>query len=86
MQQIGMKNKDLENEVKALLIKLEEETEGNRISNEKNYEELKKLYNEQIEKQKKLYSGNANDHDVIEQLREELRRLAHDKVSLEDLI
>jgi len=41
-----MKNKDLENEVKALLIKLEEETEGNRISNEKNYEELKKLYNE----------------------------------------
>lgn len=49
-------------------------------ANEKNYEDLKKMHNEQFEKQKKVYSCTQNDHDVIEQLREELRKLASDKI------
>ncbi len=30
--------------------------------------------------------GNPNDQDVIEQLKDELRKLAHDKIMQEELI
>jgi hypothetical protein len=44
------------------------------------------MYNEQIEKQKRLYLGTSNDQDVIEQLKDELRKLAHDKIMQEEII
>ena len=34
---------------------MEDDNEKGRQLNEKNYEELKKMYNEEIEKQKKIY-------------------------------
>ena len=44
------------------------------------------MYSEQIEKQKKLFMSQQNDQDVIEQLRDELRKLAHDKIMQEEMI
>jgi hypothetical protein len=44
------------------------------------------MYNEQIEKQKRLYLPSSNDQDVIEQLKDELRKLAHDKIMQEEII
>ena len=41
---------------------------------------MKKLYTEQIDKQKKMYQNQSNDQDVMEQLRDVLRKLAHDKI------
>ena len=44
------------------------------------------MYSEQIEKQKKLFMSQQNDQDVIEQLKDELRKLAHDKIMQEEMI
>ena len=44
------------------------------------------MYFEQIEKQKKLFLGSVNDQDVIEGLKDELRKLAHDKIIQEELV
>ena len=44
------------------------------------------MYTEQIDKQKKLFMSNQNDQDVIEQLKDELRKLAHDKIINEEMI
>lgn len=44
------------------------------------------MYAEQIDKQKRFYQGNQNDQDVMEQLKDELRKLAHDKICHEELI
>ena len=46
--------------------KLDDESVRNRSANEKTYDDLKKMYQEQIEQQKKLYSNSSGDHDVIE--------------------
>lgn len=52
---------------------------------DRKFEELKQMYFEQIDKQKRLFMGTANDQDVIEGLKDELRKLAHDKIIQEEL-
>lgn len=49
-------------------------------------EELKQTYTELIEKQKRQFMSSTNDHDVIEQFKDELRKLTHDKIMLEEMI
>ena len=44
------------------------------------------MYSEQIDKQKKLYLSSQNDQDVIEQLKDELRKLAHEKIMQEETV
>lgn len=44
------------------------------------------MYTEQIDKQKKMFMSQQNDQDVIEQLKDELRKLAHDKILQEEMI
>lgn len=79
-------NRRLEDEIKHLSEKLVASEKSAQEEYDRKFEELKQMYSEQIEKQKKLYMGNSNDQDVIEQLRDELRKLAHDKILNEEMI
>ena len=42
------------------------------------------MYSEQIDKQKRFYLSSQNDQDVIEQLKDEMRKLAHEKIMQEE--
>jgi hypothetical protein len=85
-QKLNLHLKAQEDDLKQLQRKYEDEQERYRVSTEKTYQDLKKMYTEQIEKQKKIHANSIGDQDVLEQLREEMRKLAHDKIQMEELI
>jgi len=79
-------NRALEDEVRQLRDKCTAQEKSYQDEYDRKFEELKQMYFEQIEKQKRLFMGSANDQDVIEGLKDELRKLAHDKIIQEELV
>jgi hypothetical protein len=55
LQQLIAKNKNLEDEIRMLSDKLDTQDKSYSEEYEKKFEDLKKMYCEQIDKQKKMY-------------------------------
>eukprot|EP00347_Sterkiella_histriomuscorum_P020750 403336615 len=86
VKQLQLRVINHEDEIKLLNQKIEEQESSYSQEYDKKFDDLKRMYSEQIDKQKKLYQFQSNDLDVIEQLRDELRKLAHEKIVQEEQI
>lgn len=82
-------NRRLEDEVKHMIDKINNQEKSYQVEYDRKFEELKQLYSEQIDKQKKLFQAshtNHSDQDVMDQLKDEIRKLAHEKIINEEAI
>ena len=60
LEKLVATNRHLEDEVRHLTDKVNHSEKGYQEEYDRKFEELKQIYMEQIEKQKKLFMGNSN--------------------------
>ena len=86
LEKLTNANRRLEDEVKHLSEKISSLEKSYQSEYDKKLDDLRSMYSEQIDKQKRFFLSSQNDQDVIEQLKDELRKLAHEKIMHEETV